>query len=77
MNVEGSSNVQYQKMQIENTILQEKYPMLHSLDIHIIPSIITTILHEIFKYFEKFPKTNILSLKDFCGTESTVIGITK
>ena len=31
MNIEDSSNVQYQNLQIEDTILKEKHQMLHSL----------------------------------------------
>ena len=31
MNVEDPSNVQYQKLQIEDTIFKEKYSILHSL----------------------------------------------
>ena len=77
MNVENSSNVQYQKLQIEDTILKEKYSILDSLRISLIPNVMSIILHEIFKYFEQFPKTNILSINNFCGTESTVISIPK
>ena len=77
MNVENSSNVQYQKLQIEDTILKEKYSILDSLRIPLIPNVMSIILHEIFKYFEQFPKTNILSINNFCGTESTVISIPK
>ena len=75
MNVEDSSNVQYQNLQIEDTILKEKYPMLHSLHISFISNAMSTILHEIFKLSEQIPKINILFIKHFCGTESTVISI--
>ena len=77
MNMEDSSNVHYQKLQLEDSILKEKYPMLHSLRIPFIPNVMSTILHEIFKLSEQFPKTNILSIKHFCGTESTVISVPK
>ena len=45
MNVEGSSNIQYEKFPVEQTILKEKYPMIHSLHILIIPNIMSTILY--------------------------------
>ena len=56
MNVEDSSNVQYQNLQLEDSILKEKYPMLHSLRISFIPNAMSTILHEISNYLNKFPK---------------------
>ena len=77
MNVEGSSNIQYEKLPVEETILIEKYPMIHSLHIPIIPNIMSTILYEIYQLSEQFPKNNILSMKYFCGTESTSINIPK
>ena len=77
MNAEDSSNVQYQKLQLEDSILKEKYPMLHSLYIPFIPNVMLTILHEIFKLSEQYPKTNIISIKHFCGTDSTVISMPK
>ena len=49
MNVEDSSNVQYQKLQLEASILKEKYSMLHSLYIPFIPNVMSTILHDTFK----------------------------
>ena len=77
MNVEDSSNVQYQKLQIEDTILKEKYLLLHFLHTPFIPNVMSTILLEIFKLSEQFPKTNILFIKYFCETESTIISIPK
>ena len=64
MNVEDSSNVQYQKLQIEETILKETYPMLYYLHIPFFPNVMSTILHDIFKLSEQFPKTSILSIKN-------------
>ena len=64
-------------MQIEDTILKEKYPMLHSLYAPIITNVMLTILHQIFKLSEQYPKTNIISIKHFCGTDSTVISMPK
>ena len=75
-NVEDSSNVQYQKIQLEDST-KNKYPVLHYPRIPFIPNLMSTILHEIFKLSEKFPKTNILSIKYFCGTQSTVTSIPK
>ena len=75
MNIEDSSNVQYQNLQIEDTILKEKHQMLHSLHNPFISNVMWTILHVIFKLSEQFPRTNILSVKRFCGTESTIISI--
>ena len=49
MIVEDSSSVQYQKLQLEDSILKEKYPMLHSLCIPFIPNVMSTILHDTFK----------------------------
>ena len=77
MNVEGSSNIQYEKLPVEETILKEKYPMIHSLHIPIIPNIMSTILYEIYQLSEQFPKNNILSMKSFRGPESTLINIPK
>ena len=68
MNVEDSSNIQYEKLPVEETILKEKYPMIHSLHIPIILTMILTILYEIYQLSEQFPKNNILSMKSFCGT---------
>ena len=77
INVEGSSNVSYEKLQVEETELKNNYPMLHSLYIPVIPNVISTILQEIFKLSERFPKNNLLSIKSFCGTDSTLINIPK
>ena len=77
INVEGSSNIQCEKLPAEETILKEKYPMTHSLHIPIIPNIMSTILYEIFQLSDQFPKNNILSMKSFYGTESTIINIPK
>ena len=40
MNVEGSSNVSYEKLLVEETELKNNYPMLHSLHIPVIPNIL-------------------------------------
>ena len=77
INVEGSSNVSYEQLQVEETELKINYPMLHSLHIPVIPNVISTILQEIFKLSEQFPKNNLLSIKSFCGTDSTLINIPK
>ena len=77
INVEGSSNVSYEKLQVEETELKINYPMLHSLHIPVIPNVISTILQEIFKFSEQFPKNNLLSIKSFCGTDSPLINIPK
>ena len=77
INVEGSSNVSYEKLQVEETELKINYPMLHSLHIPVIPNVISTILQEIFKLSERFPKKKLLSIKSFCGTDSTLINIPK
>ena len=77
INVEGSSNVSYENLQVEETELKINYPMLHSLHIPVIPNVISTILQEIFKLSEQFPKKNLLSIKLFCGTDSTLINIPK
>ena len=69
MNVEDSSNIQYEKLTVEETILKEKYTMIHSLHIPIIPNIMSTIIYEIYQLSEQFPKNNMLSMKSFCGTE--------
>ena len=77
MNVEGSSNIQYEKLPIEETILNEKYPMIHYLHFPIIPNIMSTILYDIYQLSEQFPKNNMLSMNFFCGTESTLRNIPK
>ena len=77
MNFEGSSNVQYEQLPVEEKILKEKYQMIHSLHIPIIPNIMSTILHDIFNLSEQFPKNSILSMKSFCGTESAIINTPK
>ena len=56
INVEGSSNIQYEKFIVEETILKEKYPMIHSHHIPIIPNIMSTILYKIYQLSENFPK---------------------
>ena len=55
-NVEGLSNVLYEKLLIEETILKDNYPLLHSLHISSFPNVILTLLHEIFKLSEQFKK---------------------
>ena len=77
INVEGSSNVSYEKLQVEENELKNNYHMLHSLHIPVIPNVISTILQEIFKLSDRFPKNNLLSIKSFCGTDSTLINIPK
>ena len=77
MNVEGSSNVSYERLPVEGTELKNDFPMLHSLHIPVIPNVVSTILQEIFKLSEQFPKNNLLSIKSFCGTDSTLINIPK
>ena len=77
MNIEGSNNIQYEKLPVEETILKENYPMIYSLHIPIIPNIMSTILYESYQLSEQFPKNNILSMESFCGTESTLINIPK
>ena len=77
MNVEGSSNVSYERLLVEETELKNNYHMLHSLHIPVIPNVVSTILQEIFKLSEQFPKHNLLSIKLFCGTDSTLINIPK
>ena len=77
MNVEGSSNVSYEKLLVEETVLKNNYPLLHSLHIIVIPNVISTLLQEIFKLSERFPNNNLLSIKSFCGTDSTLINIPK
>ena len=76
MNVEGSINIHYEKLLIKGTILKDNDPLLHSLQVPIIPNVISTLLHEIFKLSEQFPKI-LLSIKSFCGTDSTLINIPK
>ena len=56
MNVEGSSNVSYEKLIIEETELKNNYPLLHSLHISVIPNVISTLLQEIVKLSKQFPK---------------------
>ena len=51
--------------------------MFHSLHIPFFSNVMSTILHDIFKLSEQFPKTSILSIKHFCGAESTAISIPK
>ena len=77
MNVEGSSNIQYEKLPVDKTVLKEKYPVIYSLHIPIIPNIMSTILYEIYQLSVQFSKNNILSMKSFCGTELTLINIPK
>ena len=48
-NIEGSSNIQCEKLPVEETILKEKYQMIHSLHIPIISNIMYIILYEIFQ----------------------------
>ena len=77
MNVEGSSNVSYEKLPVEKNELKNSYPLIHSFHIPVIPHVISTLLQEIFKLSEKFPKYNLLSIKSFCGTDSTLLNIPK
>ena len=49
MNIEGSSNVSYEKLLVEETVLKNNYPLLYSLYIPLIPNLISTLLQEIFK----------------------------
>ena len=77
MNVEGSSTVSYEKLLAEETVLKNNYPIIHSLHIPVIPNVLPTLLQEIFKLSEQFPKNNLLSIKSFCGTDSTLINIPK
>ena len=77
MNVEGSSNVSYEKLLVEETVLKINYHLLHSLHIPVIPNVISTLSQKIFKLSEQFPKNNSLSIKSFCGTDSTLINIAK
>ena len=56
INVEGSSNVQYEKLPVEETLLKEIYIMIHCLHIPIIPNIMSAILYEIYQLSEQFPK---------------------
>ena len=69
--------IQYEKLPVEETIFKEKYPMIHSLHIPIIPNIMSTILYTIFQLSEQLPKNNILFMKFFFGTESIIINIPK
>ena len=75
MNIEDSSNVKYQKFQINDQRLKEKYLFLNSLRIPFISHVITTILYEIIKFSETFPNRDILSIQYWCSTESTAISI--
>ena len=50
-------------MQLKDSILNEKYSMLHSLNILFIPNVMSKILHDIMKLSEQFHKTNILSIE--------------
>ena len=54
LKVQGSSNVQYKKLLVEKRMLKDNYHLLHSLHIPIIPNVISTLLHEIFKLSEQF-----------------------
>ena len=69
MNVEGSSNVSYEKLLVEETKLKNNYPMLHSHHIPVMPNVISTLAQEIFKLSEQFPKNNLLSIKYFGITD--------
>ena len=51
--------------------------MIHSIHIPSIPNIMSTILYDIFQLSEQFPKKNVLFMKSFYGTESTLINIPK
>ena len=44
MNVDGSSNVSYEKLLVEETVLKNNYPLIHSLHIPVIPNVISTLL---------------------------------
>ena len=69
INIKDLSNVQYRKLQIDDSMLKEKHPLLHSLRIPFIPHIISTILYEIIKLSVQFPNRNILSIKHWRDTE--------
>ena len=77
MNVESSSNLSYEKLLVDETVLKNNYPLLQSLHIPITPNAISTLLQEIFKLSELFPKKNVLSFKSYCGKNSTLIDIPK
>ena len=77
MNVEGSSNFSYEKLLVEKYVLKNNYPLLHSPHFPVIPNVISTLLQEIIKLSEKIPKNNLLSIKSFYGTDSTLINIPK
>ena len=77
VNIEDSSNVQYQKLHIDDSMLKEKYPLLYSLKIQFISHVMSTILYEIIKLSKQFPNRNLLSIKHWRGTESTVINISR
>ena len=57
--------------------IKNYYTLLHSLYILVIPSVISILFQEIFKLSEQFQKNNFLSIKSFCGTDSTLINIPK
>ena len=77
INIKDLSNVQYRKFQIDDSIIKEKYPLLHFLHIPFISHMMPTILYEIIKLSEQFPNINIVSLKHWRGVESIVIHIPK
>ena len=59
INVKGSSNIQYEKLPIEATILKKSYTTIHSLHIPIIPNIMSTIIYEKYQLSDQFPKNNL------------------
>ena len=77
INVEKSNNHSYEKLIVDETLLKNNYPLLQSLHIPITPNAISTLLQEIFKLSELFPKKNLLSFKSYCGTNSTLVNIPK
>ena len=52
MDVDGSRNLSYERLIVEEQVIKEKYPLLHNLHIPIIPNVISTLLQEIFKLSE-------------------------
>ena len=44
MNVEGSSNVSYEKLLVEEIVLKHNCPLLHPLYIPVIPNVVSTLL---------------------------------
>ena len=54
MNVEDSSNAQYQKFQLEDSILKETYLMLHSLHVPFIPNVMSTFYTRFPNYLNNF-----------------------